>query len=41
MYLQVFLCLCTGLLYDPTEHIEVLDPAHPELANLKDGEQKN
>ena len=35
------MCLCTGLLYDPTEHIEVLDPAHPELANLKDGEQKN
>ena len=35
------MCLCTGLLYDPAEHIEVLDPAHPELANLKDGEQKN
>ena len=35
------MCLCTGLLYDPAEHIEVLDPARPELANLKDGEQKN
>ena len=35
------MCLCTGLLYDPAEHIEVLNPAHPELANLKDGEQKN
>ena len=34
------MCLCTGLLYDPAEHIEVADPAHPELANLKDGEQK-
>ncbi len=34
------MCLCTGLLYDPAEHIEVLDPAHPELANNKDGEQK-
>jgi len=34
------MCLCTGLLYDPAEHIEVSDPAHPELANLKDGEQK-
>ena len=34
------MCLCTGLLYDPAEHIEVLNPAHPELLNLKDGEQK-
>jgi hypothetical protein len=34
------MCLCTGLLYDPAEHITVADPAHPELANLKDGEQK-
>jgi len=34
------MCLCTGLLYDPSEHIEVLSKAHPELANLKDGEQK-
>ena len=34
------MCLCTGLLYDPAEHIEVLSPAHPEIANLKDGEQK-
>ena len=23
------MCLCTGLLYDPAEHIEVLNPAHP------------
>ena len=35
------LCLCTGLLYDPKEHIEVLNPAHPEIPNLKDGEQKS
>ena len=34
------MCLCTGLLYDPAEHIEVLNPAHPELVNLQDGEQK-
>ena len=34
------MCLCTGLLYDPAEHIEVMNPAHPELVNLKDGEQK-
>ena len=34
------MCLCTGLLYDPDEHIEVISPAHPELVNLKDGEQK-
>ena len=32
--------LCTGLLYDPAEHIEVMSPAHPELVNLKDGEQR-
>ena len=25
------MCLCTGLLYDPEEHIEVNDPAHPEF----------
>ena len=35
------MCLCTGLLYDPTEHIEVKDPALPQLLNIKDGEQKN
>ena len=35
------MCLCTGLLYDPAEHIQVMDPARPELTNLKDGEQKN
>lgn len=34
------MCLCTGLLYDPAEHIEVKDPAHPEILNIKDGEQK-
>ena len=34
------MCLCTGLLYDPAEQIEVLDPAHPETLNIKDGEQK-
>ena len=34
------MCLCTGLLFDPDEHIEVTSPAHPELVNLKDGEQK-
>ena len=34
------MCLCTGLLYDPAEHIEVMSPAHPELVNLKDGEQR-
>jgi len=35
------MCLCTGLLYDPAEHIEVKSPAHPEIPNLKDGEQRN
>ena len=35
------MCLCTGLLYDPQEHIEVRDPAHPELLNIKDGEQRS
>ena len=35
------MCLCTGLLYDPEEHIEVLNPAHPELLNIKDGEQRS
>ena len=34
------MCLCTGLLYDPAEHIEVKNPAHPELLNMKDGEQR-
>ncbi len=34
------MCLCTGLLYDPEEHIVPLDPAHPELAGNKDGDQK-
>ena len=34
------MCLCTGLLYDPAEHIEVMSPARPELLNLKDGEQR-
>ena len=32
------MCLCTGLLYDPAEHIEVRDPAHPEIIKIKDGE---
>ena len=35
------MCLCTGLLFDPKEHIEVENPAHPEILNLKDGEQKS
>ncbi len=26
------MCLCTGLLYDPAEHIQVFDPAIPDLA---------
>ena len=26
------MCLCTGLLYDPAEHIQVLDPAIADLA---------
>ena len=34
------MCLCTGLLYDPAEHIEVKDPAQPQLTNIKDGENK-
>ena len=34
------MCLCTGLLYDPSEDIDVMDPAHPERLGLKDGEQK-
>ena len=34
------MCLCTGLLYDPVEHITPDDPAYPELANMKDGDQK-
>ena len=35
------MCLCTGLLYDPAEHIEVRNPAHPELIDMKDGDQKS
>ncbi len=35
------MCLCTGLLYDPEEHLKVSDKAHPEIANYKDGEQKS
>ena len=35
------MCLCTGLLYDPAEHIEVRNPAHPELLDMKDGDQKS
>ena len=35
------MCLCTGLLYDPAEHIKVMNPADPKMANLKDGEQKS
>ena len=34
------MCLCTGLLYDPEEHLQIMDKAHPEMANNKDGEQK-
>ena len=34
------MCLCTGLLYDPAEHLGVADPARPEIINIKDGEQK-
>lgn len=34
------MCLCTGLLYDPEEHLQVADRAHPEVIRLKDGEQK-
>lgn len=34
------MCLCTGLLYDPVEHITSDDPARPELVNMKDGDQK-
>jgi hypothetical protein len=34
------MCLCTGLLYDPEEHIEVKSPAHPEILQMKDGEQR-
>ena len=28
------MCLCTGLLYDPQEHIEVVNPAHLSDVNL-------
>ena len=34
------MCLCTGLLYDPAEHIEVKSPAHPEILQMKDGDQR-
>ena len=34
------MCLCTGLLYDPAEHIEVNSPAHPEILHMKDGDQR-
>ena len=34
------MCLCTGLLYDPIEHITPDDPARPEAFNMKDGDQK-
>jgi predicted GNAT superfamily acetyltransferase len=34
------MCLCTGLLYDPAEHIEVKSPAHPEILHMKDGDQR-
>ena len=31
---QYKMCLCTGLLYDPEEHIQVADPAHLETEKL-------
>ena len=34
------MCLCTGLLYNPAEHIEVKSPAHPEILHMKDGDQR-
>ena len=34
------MCLRTGLLYDPEEHIQVKSPAHPEILQMKDGEQR-
>ena len=34
------MCICTGLLYDPAEHIEVKSPAHPEILHMKDGDQR-
>ena len=34
------MCLCTGLLYDPIEHIVPMDPARPQDLNMKDGDQK-
>lgn len=34
------MCLCTGLLYDPEEHIDVRDMAHPELLNPVNGKNK-
>ena len=34
------MCLCTGLLYAPAEHIEVKSPAHPEILHMKDGDQR-
>ena len=38
---QYRMCLCTGLLYDPHEHLQITDKAHPEIANYKDGEQRS
>ena len=38
---QYRMCLCTGLLYDPHEHLPITDKAHPEIANYKDGEQRS
>lgn len=34
------MCLCTGLLYDPLEHIQPIDPAQPQALGMKDGDQK-
>ena len=34
------MCLCTGLLYDPIEHVVPMDPARPQDLNMKDGDQK-
>ena len=35
------MCLCTGLLYDPEEHIEVLNPALPEAHGTNGSEHNN
>ena len=35
------MCLCTGLLYDPEEHIEVLNPALPDSLSTENSELKN